>query len=195
VHSVTVSQLVSLSLLTLCQFVVPPAHLNPVTAWAEVVSGARSFRCALNSTLTSFAAAAAVLQLFQATVSASQIRSIAVPHASIQLGEVPLHVLLAEAAVSVASVLFFNKLLKSVAVFKAMPSFVLSNLFQLMLLQTPAMALLGNVNPASAVGSMCIHQQPQITIAQLFGNVLAVVFYAVFSDAISKRAQVKEKKD
>ena len=190
------SQAFSVILLTLFQFCIPPAHLNPVGACLELASGARSFSSAVASALTSSAAAAAVMQLFISTLSVSQIGSIAVPHSAIRTGDVFLHVLWLEAALSLCSVLFGSQVIKSLPALKSVPSFVVSNLYLLMQLQTPLMSNLGNVNPASAFASVLLHQQPVVFAAQILGNLLAVALFAYVNNVISNRAsQRKQKQD
>ena len=195
VDSAIVSQAVSLLLLTLLQFLIPSAHLNPVGAWMELVSHTRSFASAVSSTLSSFAAAAAVAQLFQSTLPSLKWSSIALPHARIQVGEVFLHIVLAEAVLSVACVLFANQLIKRVPAFSAIPTFVILNAYLLLQLQTPLMANLGNVNPASAFASLFFHQQPVITVAQITGNIFALVVHTYVNQLISNRAPQKEKQE
>jgi len=199
VDSVIASQAISLLLLTMLQFLVPAAHLNPVGAWMELTSRARSFASALSSTLSSFAASAAVVQLFQATLPALKWDNIAVPHTRIQSGDIFLHIVLAEAVVSLACVLFAQQLIKAAATavpaLGSIPSFVILNAYLLLQLQTPLMAHLGNVNPASAFASLFFHQQPIITIAQISGNIFAVVVHSYANHLISNRAPLKEKQE
>jgi hypothetical protein len=196
VVGVFASQLFSIILLTLFQFCIPPAHLNPVGAWLELASGARSFSSAVASTLTSGAAAAAAMQLFLSTVPVSHISSIAAPHSAIRAGDVFLHVLWFEAVLSLCSVLFGSQAIRSLPALKPLPSFVVSNVYLLMQLQTPLMSNLGNVNPASAFASVFLHQQPVVLAAQISGNVLAVALFAYVNHIISNRAsQRKQKQD
>jgi hypothetical protein len=192
--NVFASQAFSILLLTLFQFYFPPAHLNPVGAWVELSSGARSLSSALSSTLSSFAAAAATMQLFLATTADSQLASIAVPHAGIRVGDVFLHIVFAEATLSLAVVLLANQLFKHVALLASVPSFVVTNVYLLLQLQTPLMSSLGNVNPASAFASVLIHQQPVVTIVQITGNIMAVAFVAYVNERISSRALGQKKK-
>jgi hypothetical protein len=197
-HCVNVfaSQAFTILLLTLFQFYFPPAHLNPVGAWVEFFSGARSLSSALSSTLSSFAAAAAIMQLFLATAADSQLASVAVPHASIRIDDVFLHVVFAEAFLSLACVLFASQLFKRVPALASVPSFVVTNIYLLLQLQTPLMSSLGNVNPASAFASVFIHQQPVVVIVQITGNMLSVAMAAYVNELISSRAlALKKKKD
>jgi hypothetical protein len=186
--SLFVSQTISLFLLTIFQCYIPPPHLNPIGVWVELSSGARSFSSALFSTLSSFAAAAAAVQLFTSTLSHSELGNIAVPHARINQGDVFLHIAFLEACASVTCVLFANQLIKRVPAFKSAPTFPLLNLYLLLQLQTPLMATLGNVNPASAFASLFIHQQPAVTLAQIFGNILAVVLHSFANQRFAHRA-------
>lgn len=187
IHNVFASQTISLVLLTLFQFYIPPPALNPIGVWVELSSGVRSFSSALSSTLQSFAAAAAAVQLFVSTISHSEMGSVAVPHAQINLGDVFLHVVFLEACLSVACVLLANQLIKLVPAFKSIPAFPILNAYLLLQLQTPLMATLGNVNPASAFASIFIHQQPAVTFAQLCGNILAVALHSYINQLIANR--------
>ncbi len=190
------TQAFSIFLLTLFQFYIPPANLNPIGSWVELASGARSFSSALSSTISSFVAAAAVMQLFLSTIAHSQINSIAVPHAGIHVGGVFLHVVFTEAFLSLSSVLFANQLIRKFPAFAAVPSFVITNALLLFQLQTPLMSTLGNVNPASAVASVFLHQQPVVTITQILGNVLAVSLFGYANDLLSNRSlRQKTKQD
>ena len=196
VESVLVSQSVSLVLLTMFQFYIPPSHLNPVGVWAELSSGVRSFSSALSSTLSSFAAAAAAVQLFSSTLTHSELGSIAVPHAKVHVRDVFLHIVFLEACLSVTCVLFVNQLIKFIPVFKSIPTFPILNMYLLLQLQTPLMATLGNVNPASAFASVLIHQQPFVTVAQISGNILAIALHSYANQVISNRSvHKKDKKD
>jgi hypothetical protein len=195
-HVVTgfASHAVSVALLTLFQFYIPPPVLNPVGAWFELASGARSISSALSSTLAAFAASATVAQLFMATVSDFDSASLAVPHAQINVGDVFFHAVFAEGFVSVAAVLFFNQLVKLVPAFKSAPTFAVTNMFLLLQMQTPLMATLGNVNPSSAFASLLVHQQPAITLSQISGNMLAVAFHAAVNQFMtSLRADTRPK--
>ena len=199
VDSVIASQAISLLLLTMLQFLVPAADFNRVGAWMELTSRARSLARAFSSTLSSFAASAAVVQLFQATLPASKWDNIAVPHTRIQSGDIFLHIVLAEAVVSLACVLFAQQLIKAAATavpaLGSIPSFVILNAYLLLQLQTPLMVHLGNVNPASAFASLLFHQQPILTIAQISGNIFAVVVHSYANQLISNRAPLKEKQE
>ena len=110
-----------------------------------------------------------------------------------------LHIVLAEAVVSLAFVLFAHQLIKAAATavpaLGSIPSFVILNAYLLLQLQTPLMVHLGNVNPASAFASLFFHQQPIITIAQVSGNIFAVVVHSYANHLISNRAPLKEKQE
>ena len=167
-----------------------------VGVWAELSSGVRSFSSALSSTLSSFAAAAAAVQLFSSTLTHSELGSIAVPHAKIHVRDVFLHIVFLEACLSVTCVLFVNQLIKFIPVFKSIPTFPILNMYLLLQLQTPLMATLGNVNPASAFASVLIHQQPFVTVAQISGNILAIALHSYANQVISNRSvHKKDNKD
>jgi hypothetical protein len=189
------SQFVSVALLTLFQFYIPPPVLNPVGAWAELASGARSISSALSSTLSAFAASAAVAQLFMATVSDFDSANLALPHAQIKVGDVFFHAVFTEGFVSVASVLFFSQLVKPIPALNSFPTFAITNMYLLLQLQTPVMSTLGNVNPSSAFASLLVHQQPAITLCQLSGNVMAVAFHTYINHLIINRGTKKVKQD
>jgi hypothetical protein len=196
VDNVVASQAITLFILTLFQCYIPPPLLNPVGAWAELSSGARSLSSALSSTLLSFGAAAAAVQLFVATLSHAELGNLAIPHARINVGEIFLHIAFLEACVSVTCVLFVNQLIKLVPAFKSAPTFPILNVYLLLQLQTPLMAILGNVNPASAFASILIHQQPLVTLAQIFGNILAIALHSYANQLFAHRASlIKDKQD
>jgi hypothetical protein len=194
VDSVLLSQSISLVLLTVFQFYIPPTHLNPVGVWAELSSGIRSFSSALSSTLSSFAAAAATVQLFSSTLTHSELGSIALPHVRIHVEDIFLHIILLEAFLSVIFVLFVNQFIKLVPAFQSIPTFPILNLYLLLQLQTPLMATLGNVNPAAAFASVLIHQQPLVTITQISGNILAIALHSYVNQIFANRSLLKKDK-